>query len=157
MQTIQRQAWTNIILTVVGTVFGLIIIGWVAGAIVNSFNESPAEVAWRDLQAQTHAEQISGVSENVDATLRWSGDVEYPTLRVTGLPDLPPDSEFVAWWTVEDVAVQAGRFTPTEGSTAITFIESDRPDGAGMLITIEPNGPVSQPSSREVVTLDPAE
>lgn len=155
IQTVQRIVWTRIILVTVSAVFGLVLLGWIAGSISHSFATPPAVRAYDELIATPGTVQLTGGTDGVSATVVYEEGTSETVLQVTGLPELESDEQFVAWYMIDGNAIEAERFTPTSGDTATIFLKSARPDGAGLTITIERAGSVSQPTAEPVVSIDP--
>jgi len=96
---------------------------------------------------------FTGEAPLISATLEREGDTG--TLELTGLRELGGDRVYQAWVQHDDMVEDSSLFVPRSDGTATAAIpRDDLHGGDAVLVTIEPHGGSTQPTTDPLVSVD---
>jgi anti-sigma-K factor RskA len=135
------------------------------GFVGSSLTDGPAAPVVIDASATDLAEitaasdsQRSSVelADGGSATLVWSEQLGRSAVLTDGLPSLPDDSVYEAWYIDAEGAVPAGTFTAGGSGTAWHVLEGTMAAGATVGVTVEPAGGSRTPTTDPVIVVESA-
>jgi anti-sigma-K factor RskA len=90
------------------------------------------------------------------ATLVWSNSLGRSAVLLDGLPSLPSDKIYEAWYMNSTGAAAAGTFQASGDGTTLHVLDGTMAAGDQVGVTVEPAGGSSQPTTTPLVTLHSA-
>jgi anti-sigma-K factor RskA len=96
------------------------------------------------------------IDDGGTATLVWSNSLGRSAVLLDGLPALPSDKVYEAWYMNSTGAAAAGTFEASGDGTTLHVLDGTMAAGDQVGVTVEPAGGSSQPTTSPLVTLHSA-
>ncbi|MFB2582513.1 anti-sigma factor domain-containing protein [Herbiconiux sp. P15] len=137
---------------------------FVGGGVVGGSLSGPGTPTVSEASA-TQLAEISAASDaqrttvelegGATATLVWSDELGRSAVVADGLPALPDDKVYEAWYIDAEGAVPAGTFTAGSG-TAWHVLDGTMAEGVTVGVTVEPAGGSESPTTDPVIVVESA-
>lgn len=128
-----------------------------AGTVIVSqqLNPPATVVALDRIESAADAQSASvTLDDGGSATLHWSETAGQVVLVTDGLPTLPSDQTFEAWYVRGETPISAGTFDAGSGETT-AILQGEMHSGDVIALTVEPDGgsPSGQPTSDPILAI----
>ena len=138
---------------------------FVGGGVVGSFATRDRAPSAVDASATTLAEILAAndaqrasapIESGGTATLVWSNTLGLSAVLVDGLPELPTDKVYEAWYIDDSGVASAGTFTPSDAGTTWHVLDGTMSAGDAVGVTVEPKGGSEQPTTDPILVMQSA-
>lgn len=146
-----RRGWFGL----AASVALLVAIGLGTVVVAQQLNPPATVVALDRIESADDARSASvTLDDGGSATLHWSESVGEVVLVADGLPALPADRTFEAWFVRGDTPISAGTFDADRGETA-AILRGEMREGDVIALTVEPDGgsPTGQPTTDPILAI----